>query len=110
MKLPLSIAAIVWATSLPLSAAAQAGAPANTTPVTPPRPAQPQPLVTPRITPPLVKPKPPTADPPALQGGKPAAPGGYDDPARRCEALSDIQQRTQCRDRVVRETPVRPPG
>ena len=99
MKLLLSIAAIALANGLPLQAAAQ------NNPVTPPQGAQPAPQVAPRITPPLVKPKPPTADPPALQGGKPAP---YNDAARRCESLSDTQQRNQCRDRAARDAPVRP--
>lgn len=103
MKLPLVIATIALAAGLPLPAAAQAGAtPAQ--PVKPPSPPPPPPVVAPRITPPLVPPRPPTADPPALQGGKPAP---YSDAARRCQALSDIQQRNQCLDRAVRDAPLR---
>ncbi len=65
-------------------------------------------LLAPRITLPLVDPQSLTVDPPALEGGKPAPLGGYDDAARRCESLGDVRQRAQCRDRVARETPVRP--
>lgn len=109
MKIALAIVAMVLAYSSPMSAAAQASGSAGP-PVSPPRAAPPEPVVVPRITPPLVKPKPTTVDPPALQGGKPAPRGGYDDAARRCESIGDIQQRAQCRDRLVRETPLRPPG
>lgn len=103
MKIALSIAALVLAGSSPLFVAAQANGS--------PQQAAPQgPVVVPRITPPLVKPKPLTIDPPALQGGKPAPRGGYNDPARRCESIGDVPQRAQCRDRLVPETPLRPPG
>ncbi|HYN59161.1 MAG TPA: hypothetical protein VET87_06360 [Rubrivivax sp.] len=115
MKILLALAiTALLAGGLPVSALAQAGAAKpdadRGSAVAPPRTTQPEPLIAPRIVPPLVKPKPPTADPPALQGGKPAPLGGYNDAARRCESLSDIEQRTRCRDRVVREFPVRPPG
>lgn len=97
--------------ALPLVGAAQGVAaqarPAERGQVQPPRALQAEPLVAPRIKLPLAKPAPLTVDPPALQGGKPAAPGGYDDAARRCEALADSQQRARCQDKVVREMPVR---
>lgn len=117
MKILLALAiTALLAGGSPVSALAQAGASSAKSDAdrgnaaVPPRTTQPEPLIAPRIVPPLVKPKPPTADPPALQGGKPAPLGGYNDAARRCESLADIEQRTRCRDRVVREFPVRPPG
>lgn len=68
------------------------------------------PVVTPQITIPLVKAVPDPVDPPALRGGKPAPVGGINDAAARCEAQADVQARARCRDRLARETPVRPPG
>lgn len=98
----------------PFSAAAQVSAPqtkpGETRAIAPPSGVQPAPVVVPQITIPLTPPKPPTLDPPALQGGKRAPPGGINDAAARCEAQADIQLRAQCRDRLARETPVRPPG
>jgi hypothetical protein len=98
--------------ALPFSAAAQGGALQNESSerVRAPSTLHPAPLVAPQITIPLAKPRPLTVDPPALQGGKPAPPGGINDAAARCEAQADLQLRAQCRDRLARETPVRPPG
>jgi len=101
---------------LPLAAVAQGTAPqpnppeVRSNPVTPPSPLPPTPTVAPQIKVPLTQPRPPTLDPPALQGGKPAPPGGINDAAARCEALADVQARAQCRDKLARETPVRPAG
>jgi hypothetical protein len=108
MKPLLSLGALLLAGGLPVVTAAQASAP-QAQPLSPPRVTVP-PEPAPRITPPLVKPKSPTVDPPPLQGGKPAPLGGYNDAARRCEAIGDVQQRAQCRDRVAREVPARPPS
>lgn len=68
------------------------------------------PVVTPQITIPLVRAVPVQVDPPAVRGGKPAPVGGINDAAARCEAQADVQAREKCRDRLARETPVRPPG
>jgi hypothetical protein len=70
----------------------------------------PGPVVTPQITIPLVKAVPLPVDPPALRGGKPAPLGGINDAAALCEAQADVQARARCRDRLARETPVRPAG
>lgn len=108
----LSTAALAVAVPQAMAAPSGAEQPAapgvRSNPVSPPRAAQPEPLVAPQIKMPQVKPRPLTVDPPALQGGKPAPLGGYDDAARRCESMADIEQRTQCRDKVARETPMRP--
>jgi hypothetical protein len=103
--------------TLPFSAAAQASAPkpeaAETTrrgAITPPAALSPVPVVAPQITIRLVKPRPLTLDPPALQGGKAPPPGGINDAAARCEAQADRQLRAQCHDRLTSETPLRHPG
>jgi hypothetical protein len=101
---------------VPLNAAGQTSAPqskpaeARGATVTGPSAMQPAPWAAPQITIPLVKPRPLTLDPPALQNGKPAPPGGVNDAAARCEAQADMQVRAQCRDKLAREIPVRPPG
>jgi len=68
------------------------------------------PVVTPQITIPLVRAVPVPVDPPAVRASKPAPIGSINDAAARCEALADVQAREKCRDRLARETPVRPPG
>ena len=112
MNLRRSTSAVLLAASLAWAAQAQSqGTGGAAEPLlTPPGASPPGPVVVPRITPPLVKPKPLTVDPPPLQRGQPAPLGGYDDATRRCEALGDVLQRSQCHDRLTRETPARPPA
>jgi len=94
-----------WADSV----SGEAGSAPHGGAISPPTAALPEPLVAPRIEPRLVTPPPLSQDPPAWQGGKAAPPEGYGGAMSRCESLADVERRTRCRDKLSRDTPVRPP-